>query len=106
MAVRGRPIKLDTDATWDQRLRFDWELAKNDSTDILFSILEKLSDNRRDILMMRYGITDTGDTVAPMTITAIGRVMGTSKQNVDKRINKTRAQVGLMLTFLRMGGKL
>lgn len=103
---RGRPITLDESHQWDQRMRDSWMLANNNSRETLLFVINLLPDNRKIVVQKRFGISEDGKTIPPTTITEIASQTGTSKQNIDNLLVRTKAQVDALLSFERRGSGL
>jgi len=87
-------------------MRDSWTLANNNSRETLLTVVNFLAENRKIVVKKRFGISEDGETIPPTTITEIARQTGTSKQNIDNLLVRTKAQVDSLLSFVRRGGTL
>lgn len=102
----GRPITLNISQEWDQRLRESWGVAHTHGRKVLWNVINHLSEHRKGVVMKRFGISDGGETVPPTTITELARQTGTSKQNIEQQLLRTKTQIDILLSFVRRGGTL
>ena len=102
----GRPITLNVFQEWDQRMRTNWGIANAHGKVQLWDVINFLPDERKDVVMKRFGISEDGETIPPTTITELARQTSTSRQNIDKKLGRIKTHVDILLSFVRRGGTL
>jgi DNA-directed RNA polymerase sigma subunit (sigma70/sigma32) len=102
----ARPITLNVSQQWDQRMRTNWSLSSVHGRLVLWNVINFLPNDRKSIVMKRFGISEDGETIPPTTITDLARQTSTSKQNIDQILARTKTQIDILLSFVRRGGTL
>ena len=102
----ARPITLNVSQQWDQRMRTNWSLSSVHGRLVLWNVINFLPNDRKSIVMKRFGISEDGETIPPTTITELARQTSTSRQNIDKKLGRVKTHIDTLLRFVRRGGTL
>ena len=87
-------------------MRTSWGIANVHGRVQLWNVINFLPNDRKSIVMKRFGISEDGETIPPTTITDLARQTSTSKQNIDQILARTKTQIDILLSFVRRGGTL